>query len=516
MEERESVPLIRAVMVCVMVLLGLVAVIKGQADSWDLRNYHLYDGWEFWTGRGLRDWAAAQTQSFFNPLLSTATYLLFVNTPPWFSAFVLGALQGANVLPLHAIAKNLLPDTSRRLNRYMPLFAAVVGVTGTTQLGELGGSMGDNLVSLPLLCAYAVAFRPGGLDARYAALAGMLIGATVGIKLTTAPFALGLMVVLPALRCDGQNRHWRNSTIACASAIMAFAVTDGFWMLRLWHEFGNPLHPMFGHLFGGDFAPPFDLHDNRFFPQTFIQWLLYPLVWASSPRLVSENWFLDLRIPLAFVALLVLALRAAGEPQHGYRIRALTIALSVAYLAWLFVFSIYRYLAPLEMLSPLLIVLAFEHVAARSKWHIAVAVLVVVALTTRPFWMPRIPADSKRFLEIDVPAFPDLEHANIILAEDAPLAFLALGFPATTTFTRVGGNLMGPPRPTYGMDRAAIRRINATRGPLYALLETPDSKRTTQTLARAGLSVATPCKQVHSNLLPHDERVVLCPLQHPH
>src|SRR6516162_4357561 len=60
---------------------GLLAVAFAQSNGWDLRNYHLYDGWAFWTQRGAIDFAAAQMQTYFNPLLATFTYLLFTNLP---------------------------------------------------------------------------------------------------------------------------------------------------------------------------------------------------------------------------------------------------------------------------------------------------------------------------------------------------------------------------------------------------------------------------------------------------
>src|SRR5215470_18968835 len=141
---------------------GLLAVGLGQSSSWDLRNYHLYDGWAFWTQRGATDFAAAQLQTYFNPLLATFTYLLFANLPPWLATFLLGALQGLNFLPLRAIARRLLPTPPQR--EWLPLAVALVGTTGATQVSELGGSIGDNIVSLPVLCAFALLVAPPAVD----------------------------------------------------------------------------------------------------------------------------------------------------------------------------------------------------------------------------------------------------------------------------------------------------------------------------------------------------------------
>src|SRR6478735_682546 len=55
---------------------GAAACALGQSNNWDLRNYHWYDGWAWLHGRGLQDLAAAQSQSWFNPLLPALLYAL--------------------------------------------------------------------------------------------------------------------------------------------------------------------------------------------------------------------------------------------------------------------------------------------------------------------------------------------------------------------------------------------------------------------------------------------------------
>lgn len=526
-----------AIVLCLVVLgFGVAAMLLGQANSWDLRNYHLYNGWAFCTGR-TQDFAAAQLQGYFNPLLASATFLLFTHTPPWLSSFVLGALQGANVLPLFVLARRLLPGHAQRGTPWFALLAAVVGACGATQLSELGGSMGDNLVSLPLLCAFTLAFARVPLEPRRAMLAAMTAGTVAGIKLTTAPFALGLVLAMPLLAADRAWR-WRVFVIGGAGAMLGFLASNGFWMWRLWQEFGNPLHPMFGGIFGGDFVPPVSLRDARWLPRTWPEWLAYPLAWAAgAPRRVSEEWFLDLRVPLAFLALpwLWWLARAAREgtgararadaqahtredastcvdsPASCARIRALVLALTVAYIAWLALFGYYRYLAPLEMLAPLLLALAFAHATPPHARRFAVLVFGVLLLFTRPPHWGRLPENGNRFLRVDLPALPQLDRATVALADGEPLAFLAPGFPAGTRFVRIGGGLLGPPLPEYGMDRAAAEHLARAEGPLYALLADANSPAAQAAFARQHLVRGNDCAAMRSNLLARD--AWLCPLQ---
>jgi hypothetical protein len=52
------------------IALGAAAVALGQDTNWDLRNYHLYNGYAALTGRLDRDIAPAQIQTYLNPTLT--------------------------------------------------------------------------------------------------------------------------------------------------------------------------------------------------------------------------------------------------------------------------------------------------------------------------------------------------------------------------------------------------------------------------------------------------------------
>ena len=69
-----------AALVCVPSLFGLFR--QGMDANWDLRNYHLYNPHAWLTGRDSLDVAAAQLQSFHNPLLDVPLYLLVSSGAP--------------------------------------------------------------------------------------------------------------------------------------------------------------------------------------------------------------------------------------------------------------------------------------------------------------------------------------------------------------------------------------------------------------------------------------------------
>jgi len=161
----------------------------------------------------------------------------------------------------------------------------------------------------------------------------------------------------------------------------------------------------------------------------------------------------------------------------------------------------------------LLIALAIGGFDFRLAGRAIIGILVVIFAFTRPPYWGRLPAYGTEFLHVELPPVNNLDRATVVLAEDEPLAFLALGFPPSTTFVRIGGNLMGPPNPAYGMDREAARRLSSAHGPLFALLANPKSRRALAALKRQQLRLVPPCRDVESNLLGTTDRVYLCSLQ---
>lgn len=491
---------------------GLAALWLGQSNNWDLRNYHWYDGWAWLQQRGAQDLAAAQAQTWFNPLLPAALYLLLSSLQPWLGTFLLGCIQGLNFVALHRIALQLLPPLLVQ-RRWLVLLIALVGASGATQRGELGASFGDNLVSLPLLAALALLLSEAPRAVLRWTLAGALLGVATGLKLTAAPAAAAIALAAP-LCCPGGER--RRLLLFAAAAATAFLLVHGPWMLTLWREFGNPLFPLFGSWFGGDFVPPAELRDDRWRPQGALEWLFYPLLWADEPRRVSELWFLDLRVPLLYLSLLAAPLwwrRALTDSARPAALRFAFASATLCYLFWLLLFGYYRYLIVLEMLAPLLLALALGSLRGRTGLAVLGTLLVVIGLATRPPRWGRLPHYGDHYVSVQLPR-ADLGAAMVVLADREPLSFLIPAFAPTTRFVRISGNLIGPPLPPWALDRSATRRLAEHVGPLYLLAVQLDSPDLQAALQRQGLALERAgCAAVDSNLLVAETRPQLCVLR---
>src|SRR5437660_1967047 len=83
-------------MLVLIVAAGAVAVGLGQDANWDLQNYHYYNAWAWWHGRIFtKDLAAAQVQTFLNPVLDLPFYwMVTAEWAPRVIAFVMAIPAG--------------------------------------------------------------------------------------------------------------------------------------------------------------------------------------------------------------------------------------------------------------------------------------------------------------------------------------------------------------------------------------------------------------------------------------
>jgi putative flippase GtrA len=458
-------------------LFGLMSLLLGQDDNWDWRNYHLYNPFALMNGKIGLDLAPAQWQSYFNPTLDLVHYGLALLLPAPLAGFAMGALQGLNVLLLFAIGRRSLTHLPHPAPLRTPLLLALAGCMGCAFFSELGNSMGDNLTALFVLGAVLLVLRgwpvlaaPGAGGRNALALAGLLAGACTGLKLTNATYALALCLAL--LLSPGV--WWRRLLHAflCGLGVLAgIALTAGHWFWRMWHEFGNPLFPQFNNIFHAPLAAPIGIGDTHWLPQGWAETLLWPFIFALHPQRVMEITAVLLLWPLlylgfAWLAVALLRARPAATPAVPEPVRFMLVFFVLAYAGWQALFSIYRYLVPLELLAPLVLWLIAHRLAPAGGAGRAagafIAAAVLLALPT-PHW-GRAGWSGEAF-RVQTPAMPRPEQA-LVFSTQAPMGWYAAGFPATLAFVSVGAGF--PESAGYA---ARVQAMLAARsGPWYVLL----------------------------------------------
>jgi len=455
---------------------GLASVRLGLDVNWDLRNYHYYDAYAFLTGRLGWDVAPAQIQTFHNPLLDLVFYALVQQiASPRVIAFAMAVPAGIAAFLLLRLLVRLFP--SGLPDRALWIAAAfAIGVTGASSQAMLGCTMNEwppamlLMVALLFLCHARQDGGPTNARERSGwipAFAGMTAGMAVGLKLTYGVFAFGL---LAATLLDAPWREaLRRTALLGAGMALGFALTYGFWGVTLWREFANPFFPYFNNVFASPWWEPVAWFDRNWGPRNALQWVLFPFYFARESKLVGEVSFRDYRLA-ALLALALMLLVAKGTSRAArlappWRFPAVfTLA---SYVAWIFLFGIYRYLVPLELLSgPLIVAACLALVGGRNARRAAIVVVAVLLVgTTRPASWGRIPFHGAYF---DVAA-PDLApNALVIVGPYDPLAYAIPYFRPDARFVSPQNNLLH-----WSQRNLLVKRIDALvaghEGPLYAL-----------------------------------------------
>lgn len=482
----------------------------GPDANWDLRNYHLYVGWAWLTDRGTLDLAAAQAQTWFNPLLSIPHFLAFERLDGFNLAVAVGAAQGLCAAPLLTLSAQLLPRSTLAIRALL----VAAGLTSATFIGQLGASYGDALLALALLCAIALlaAITPMRSRPAHEIAAGLLLGGVVALKLALAPLALGLCLALPLLGSNRKARVWLVARVGLAAAT-AFALLAGPWMWSMWQAWGNPVFPHLDALFPGDWVAPGAGRDVRFVPASLGDALLRPFAPLLDWRATSDYRIRDGRIALLFAALAVLIWRWRQiDTEHRPVLWWLATAFVLGYALWLPLFGYHRYLLPWEMLAPLLLVAATAGSAASRA---ALALVVLTMLVTNP--------PNHERAERNWPAGAPLGATSATLAPDtlivmtgvAPTSHVLPFLPPFAAAVRIESNLHGGARPAAALDVLASSRIAAHVGSFALLLQADDPTSANAALLRAGLQrTDTPCSVLDDALLPAGEQpILLCELQ---
>lgn len=503
---------------------GLLAVAMGQDANWDLKNYHWYNGYALVTGRyfshlfndgfGL-DIVPSQTPFFYNPALDGLFYLLGSRLPAQLVAFCMGLLQGINFILLFLIARRIQSPAAPRRNQYAALAAALAVVGGGT-LAELGACFYDNVLSLGIFASALIALvvLQDKRALRLLLVAGIPMGIVIGLKLPAATFAVGLCAALLLTGGTLMERFLRALTFGIgvtAGLLISYAP----WGWYLWTHFHNPLFPYFNNVFHSPVTLPTSARDTQFVANGWHK-LTFPFDWTLNPLLVGEVPFRDLKLPILYIllplALLVAPFRrrvVAGSATTAPHAAYIVWALGIAYVAWLAVFCIYRYAVPLEMLAAPALLVALDKFGLPGKaQRIAFLLIAIVVLATTIVGNWGRTDYSARYVQMDVPAFPNPEKTMLLMGGFQPYSHVIPSFPAAMPVVRVQSNFASPEEPK-GVNQIIDARIRYWQGDFMLLLPVYDMPWVSEkVMPQFGLkTLLDDCQRLHPNF---NEDFLLC------
>jgi hypothetical protein len=410
----------------------------GEDVNWDWLNYHEYNVWAVINDRYGIDALPPGFQTYFNPTVYFPVYYLRHLLPLPYGLMIIGAVHGLNLLLIYFLVRVVLRETATA----SAIGAAIlVAAVGPMTLSEVGTSFSDILTALPILAGCILILSGEGRQGRYV-LAGLLIGAAVGLKLTNVVYALGAAAAVLAA-----SRPLKATFCLGVGGAVGALATGGAWGLMLWREMGNPIFPLFNAVFQSPELVPMNIMDWQFLPRGLLDALAYPFYWLVGDNRSSEYPFRDARFAVATV-LIVLGIGRGLITRSDIFTRRDTqflLFFAVSYATWLALFSIQRYAIVLELLCAPLIVLLIHRCIAGAPGSASLrassarmnAVMLTVALAIalwsqpgdwfrRPWTNPYNPTISK-----------SLEQPAVYLLVDKPLAYIAPQLPPESRFYQI-------------------------------------------------------------------------------
>lgn len=424
-----------AIVICSMLAGALYTFVMGEDVNWDWQNYHEYNVWAVLNGRYGLDAVPPGFQTYFNPIVYFPVYYLRHYLPSPYGLMIIGAIHGLNLALICLFARLVL----RQAATFAAIAAAVaIAASGPMTLSEVGTSFSDVLLALPVIGGFLLILVADRQPAIRYLLAGLLIGAAVGLKLTNAVYAIGAAAAVLAAA-----RPLRATALLALGGIVGAALSGGQWCLISWRDTGNPIFPLFNAVFQSDEVAAVNLMDAQFMPHSVSDALAYPFYWLMGDHGGAEHPFRDARFAVAAV-LLVLGLFVRMTRDSAILTRRdaqLLVLFAASYLAWLGLFSIQRYAVVLELLCGPIIVLLLARLAASAGPALPTAspvplnalmltVAAAIALWSQPAdWWHRPWSDTyqpKIADELDQPA------TYFILGK--PLAYIAPQLPSQSRF----------------------------------------------------------------------------------
>jgi hypothetical protein len=286
---------------CFGIAFAVVASSLSTDGTYDLANYHFYNGFAVFHDRKALDIVPGQLQTAFYYGLDAVYYLIFssLNDHPVLINILLSIPYSLAALAIFLIAR-LFAEPSFVLPTLVSMAAAVFGLSGASTFATLATTESDVVPGLAILIALArwLSLEKARRNTVWTALGlGGLAGVSAGLKLTQAPLFIGMFLAIAIRFTIGKRSALFEAIAFGVGGLIVFAALDGAWLWSNAKAYGNPIFPIMNNIFKSDLVELGIWADNRFLPKTAVTAVFYPAYWAFKPTsVVNELLMRDPRI----------------------------------------------------------------------------------------------------------------------------------------------------------------------------------------------------------------------------
>ncbi|MBR4127534.1 MAG: hypothetical protein IKR09_08165 [Alphaproteobacteria bacterium] len=373
------------------------AVFRYDLEWWDLINYHYYNAWAFLNDRLNVDVIPAFINTFFSPFIDLPAYFLtnaLNNHPVIFSA-IIAVPYGLLLFVTYKIAALFFsPDTEQgRIRIGLTLLLCICSVP---VFMELSGTSHEHFISVFVLTALYFLLKQLAQKKPILfpfIISGFILGAAAGLKMTYAIYAAatGISLIVFYKQFDNPLKTILYFTLA---GVAGFLASYGYWGWTLWKNFQSPVFPFFNSVFQSPYWEGADYKDIRYFDKSWLTVLFYPfyIVFKTGGDYPLHHRFLwsHLRLLVGtglFILTFINAVRKKDDKKSkptDFLIRFLMIWMTIAYIFWIIIFRVYRYMIPFElMLSVVLVHFFFKNQEIKSRQYVLFLVLFLTVCFIR-------------------------------------------------------------------------------------------------------------------------------------
>jgi hypothetical protein len=232
--------------------------------------------------------------------------------------------------------------------------------------------------------------------------------------------------------------------------------------------------------------------DTRWRPKSIAEALFFPFVFALNPSRVGESALYQIALPALYSLFIFWGIAVTRDrffrplpvrDAHAFpleepsRAHFLLAFAAISYLTWLGIFSIHRYLVPLEMIAPLAIWLLlhrlFTPALAQSLGKKILFSAVLVVLLFRTTW-GNVDFGESAF-RVELPPLPQPEKTAVMILQGSQHAWLIPFFPPEI---EVASLASFPESPKFVAK--AMRMIDSRSENAYVIFEASKDTRPAQ------------------------------------
>ncbi len=387
------------------------------------------------------DIAAANFQSFLNPMINIFAYLSLKHFPFPFSAWSILTIQ---LLSIPAIVL-IVRETGRELGYDEMSFtlvpALILSLMAPLWWSELGTTFSSSwtapLILWGLYLLLRNVSRPLFMRINLA-VSGFLFGFAAGLKLTNAPFAVSAYVVLLYLiYVQGWLETVKKSLLFVFGGITGFAVT-AWWYWYLWDVWENPVFPLYNAIFKSPYYDVINFRDMRWHFSNMQEFLLFFFQTVSGTAKTSEVLFADARF-LIIAILVFVAVLCKPARRYGRRTTAFMVFVLTGFILWSVMFAYQRYLIPIELLFGLVIWILVVRIFEQERVRFIILALLVAlsgCMVKIPDWgHADVPAGSRNPFSVEMnDVISGTPGRYIVVRNSIPISYVLPSFHPESIF----------------------------------------------------------------------------------